>query len=95
MGIYRTQIEIVGDILDVTQDNTLDNDGASVTHIIRKANVSHGRVSKILKNLVSQGLLEQVNSDRAGKYKISISGREFLRAYKTFSNFVDDFGLTI
>ena len=95
MGIYRTQIEIVGDILDVTQDNTLDNDGASVTHIIRKANVSHGRVSKILKNLVSQGLLEQVNSDRASKYKISMTGREFLHAYRTFSNFVDDFGLTI
>ena len=95
MGIYRTQIEIVGDILDVTQNNTLDNDGASVTHIIRRANVSHGRVSKILKNLVSQGLLEQVNYDRMNKYKISMSGREFLRAYKTFSNFVDDFGLTI
>ena len=95
MGIYRTQIEIVGDILDVTQDNTLDNDGASVTHIIRKANVSHGRVSKILKNLVSQGLLEQVNSDRASKYKISMSGREFLQAYRTFSEFTDGFGLTI
>ena len=95
MGIYRTQIEIVGDILDVTQDNTLDNDGASVTHIIRKANVSHGRVSKILKNLVSQGLLEQVNSDRASKYKISMTGREFLQAYRTFSEFTDGFGLTI
>ena len=49
----------------------------------------------MLKTLVSQGLLEQVNSDRANKYKISMSGREFLQAYKTFSKFVDDFGLTI
>ena len=95
MGIYRTQLEIVGDVLFVAQENTLDNNGATVTHLIRKANIAHGRLSKMLKTLVSQGLLEQVNSDRANKYKISMSGREFLQAYKTFSKFVDDFGLTI
>ena len=95
MGTYRAQIEIVSDILDVAQENTFDSNGASVTHLVRCANISHGRLSKILENLVSQGLLEQVNSDRANKYKISLSGREFLQAYKTFSKFTDDFGLTI
>jgi len=95
MGMYRAQIVIVTDILDIAQENTLDNNGASVTHLIRRANISHGRLSKILKNLVSQGLLEQVNSDRANKYKISMSGREFLQAYKTFSEFTSGFGLTI
>ena len=95
MGMYRAQIVIVTDILDIAQENTLDNNGASVTHLIRRANISHGRLSKILKNLVSQGLLEQVNSDRANKYKISMSGREFLQAYRTFSEFTDGFGLTI
>ena len=53
------------------------------------------RLGKILENMVSQGLLEQVNSDRANKYKISVSGREFLEAYKTFSEFTSGFGLTI
>ena len=95
MGLYRTQIVIVTDILDVAQEDTFDKHGASVTSLIRKANISHGRLRKILKNLVSQGLLEQVNSDRASKYKISMSGREFLQAYKTFSEFTDGFGLTI
>ena len=95
MGVYRAQIAIVSDILDVAQENTFDNDGASVTHLVRRANISHGRLAKILKNLVSQGLLEQVNSDRACKYKISMSGREFLQEYKTFSKFTNDFGLTI
>ena len=95
MGIYRTQIVIVTDILDVAQQDTIEKNGATITHLIRKANISHGRLSKILKNLVSQGLLEQVNSDRASKYKISMSGREFLQAYKTFSEFTDGFGLTI
>ena len=95
MGLYRAQIAIVSDILNVAQENTFENNGASVTHLVRRANISHGRLRKILKNLVSQGLLEQVNSDRANKYKISMSGREFLQAYKTFSEFTDGFGLTI
>ena len=95
MGTYRAQIAIVTDILNVAEENTIDNDGASVTRLIRQANISHGRLSKILKTLVSQGLLEQVNSNRANKYKISMSGREFLQAYKTFSEFTDGFGLTI
>ena len=63
MGLYRAQIAIVSDILDVAQENTFDNNGASITHLIRRANISHGRLSKILKNLVSQGLLEQVDAE--------------------------------
>ena len=95
MGIYRTQIVIVTDILDVVETDTFVNDGASITHLIRRANISHGRLSKILKNLVSQGLLEEVDATKASKYRISMSGREFLQAYKTFSEFTDGFGLTI
>jgi len=95
MGTYRTHISIVGQILDSTMDEIDEKDGANITHLIRKANVSHGRLSKILNNLVSQGLLEQVNSERTCRYKISTNGREFLLAYKTFRNFSEDFGLTI
>ena len=95
MGTYRTHISIVGQILDSTTGDIDEDVGANVTHLIRKANVSHGRLSKILNNLVSQGLLEQVNSERSCRYKISMSGREFLSAYKTFRNFSEDFGLTI
>ena len=95
MAIYRTHISIVGQILDSTTGEIDEDDGASITHLIRKANISHGRLSKILNNLVSQGLLEQINSERSCRYKISVSGREFLSAYKTFRNFSEDFGLTI
>ncbi|TMR63825.1 winged helix-turn-helix domain-containing protein, partial [Streptococcus pseudopneumoniae] len=66
-----------------------------VTYLIRKANISHVRISRILKNLVSQGLLEQVDSDNACRYKISTSGREFLQAYHSFTKFAENFGLTI
>ena len=92
---HRTQIKIIGEILDTTTSEIDEHEGTTITHIIRKANISHGRLSTILNTLVSQGLLEQVNSKRAWRYKISPSGREFLVAYKTFREFSDDFGLTI
>ena len=95
MGGHRTQIKIVGEILDTTMQEIDEQEGITVTHIIKNANISHGRLSRKLKNLVAQGLLEQVNSKRSYRYKISPSGREFLLAYKTFREFSDDFGLTI
>ena len=55
MGIYRKQIEIVGDILYAAEELTIDQNGASITRLIQKANISHSRISKILTNLVSHG----------------------------------------
>ena len=94
-AIYRTHMKIIGDILITTRDNLPDEQGASITYLIRKANISHSRISKILGILVSQGLLEQTNSSGTFKYKISNVGREFLQAYNTFNRFADSFGLTI
>ena len=95
MAECRTHMKIIGDILATTRDDLQDEDGATVTYLIRKANISHSRISRILKTLVSQGLLEQVDSRGSNKYKISSSGREFLQAYYTFTNFADNFGLSI
>ena len=95
MGEYRTQMKIIGDILSTTRDDLQDEDGATVTYLIRKANISHSRISTLLKTLVSQGLLEQVDSRRACKYRISMTGKDFLKEYRTFSEFTDNFGLTI
>lgn len=92
---YRPHMKIIGDILSTTRDDLDSDEGASVTYLIRKANVSHTRISKILSNLVSQGLLEQVDSQGTFRYKISSNGREFLVAYQTFSRFAENFGLVI
>ncbi len=94
-AVYRTHMSIIGDILATTRDDAPDETGASVTYLIRKANVSHNRISKILETLVQQGLLEQMTSERACKYKISEKGREFLQAYRGFREFADTFGLRI
>jgi len=95
MAEYRTHMRIIGDILSTTRDDLRDEDGATVTYLIRKANISHSRISRILKTLVSQGLLEQIESQGSNKYRISQTGRDFLQAYKTFTNFADNFGLNI
>jgi len=88
-------MSIIGDILSTTRDEVPDETGASVTYLIRKANISYGRISRILETLVQQGLLEQTSSDRACKYKISPRGREFLQAYRGFREFAENFGLRI
>ncbi len=62
MAEYRTHMKIIGDILATTRDDLQDEDGATVTYLIRKANISHSRISRILKTLVSQGLLERSDS---------------------------------
>ena len=95
VSTYRPHMKIIGDILSTTRDDLDSIEGASVTYLIRKANVSHTRISKILSNLVSQGLLEQVDSQGTFRYKISSNGREFLIAYQTFSRFAENFGLVI
>ena len=71
MTEHRTQIKIVGEILDTAMHEIDEHEGTTITHIIREANISHGRLSTILNNLVSQGLLEQVNSKRSYRYKTS------------------------
>lgn len=92
---YRTHIKIVNDVLSTADDGMQCYDGATVTYLIRNANVSHSRITKILELLVAQGLLEQVKSKRTKKYRVSTTGRQFLEQYRTFEKFSENFGLSI
>jgi len=85
----------LGTYYQLQEDDLQDEDGATVTYLIRKANVSHSRISTLLKTLVSQGLLERGDHQGSNRYKISQSGREFLQAYNSFTKFADNFGLNI
>jgi len=70
-------MEVIGNILTTTRDYADSDECTGITHLIRRVNISHGRISTILNNLVSQGLLEQVNSERSCKYKISHQEKNF------------------
>ncbi|MEO9321564.1 MAG: winged helix-turn-helix domain-containing protein [Nitrososphaera sp.] len=92
---YRTHVSIIADVLATAKEYSYEgyDNGASVTHLIRKANVPHQRLSMIVSQLKQSGLLQEVPSQ--SKYKISERGLEFLNAYNNFKGFAESFGLKV
>lgn len=88
-------MQIVGDVLIAARDNVADGGGSPVTQMARHANLPHGRLKCVLETLVSKGLLEQAPSSRSRRYRLSDSGREFLAAYRTFSEMAEGLGLNL
>ena len=90
---YRTHVSIIADILSTAKQYSYEgyDSGATVTHLIRKANVPHQRLSLIVLTLMQSGLLYEDSS----KYRISEKGMEFLKAYSDFKGFADTFGLRV
>lgn len=93
--VYRTHVRIIADILNTARDYSDNGNGVSITVLIRRANVSYGRITKILGRLIDVGLLEEMPEDKSCKYKISERGMEFLKVYSNFHDFVESFGLKI
>jgi predicted transcriptional regulator len=58
---YRSEMGIMGDILDVTADG--GRSGVIVSAISRKANLSHYAVLDKCEKLVEAGLVESVKND--------------------------------
>ena len=90
---YRTHVSIIADILLTAKQCSYEgyDDGATVTYLIRQANVPHQRLSSIVSLLTKSGLLYEESS----KYKVSEKGIEFLQAYTEFKGFSEGFGLKV
>jgi len=90
---YRTHVSIIADILSTAKQYSYEgyDSGATVTHLIRNANVPHQRLSSIISRLTQSGLLYEDSS----KYRISEKGIEFLKAYGEFREFAETFGLRV
>ncbi len=86
---YRTHVSIIADILSTVKEGY--NGGATVTLLIRKANVPHARLSSMVSLLTQSGLLYEDSA----KYRISEKGMEFLKAYNEFKGFAEGFGLKV
>jgi predicted transcriptional regulator len=95
MAQYRTQVKIIADVLITARDLNSEGEGVGVTALLRKANMSYGRISKLLSELVGSGLLEELSVDKASKYVITTKGRQFLMAYQSFEDFAQSFGLRL
>jgi len=92
---YRTHVSIIADVLATAKEFSYEgfDNGATVTHLIRKANVPYQRLSTIVTQLKQSGLLQEVPS--RSKYKISERGLEFLNAYNNFKGFAESFGIKV
>ena len=93
MAPYRTSMQIVGDILAATEES--GQKGVKTTTLISKANLSHSRLSKLLSNLIGNGLVNRIEYDGRNTFVITQKGRQYLESYQKFSTIAESFGLEI
>ena len=91
MVSYRTSMQIVADLLTVTQQS--GQDGIKTTSLLTKANLSHSRLSKFLANLTGAGLINKIEFDGKNTFVITTKGRQYLDSYVKFSSIAESFGL--
>ena len=88
---YRSEMGIMGDILDVTQNG--GQQGVIVSAISRRANLSHYAVLDKCEKLINAGLVETKREDRNRKFRITEKGLEFFQEFKTFQNLLESMNL--
>ncbi len=93
MDSYRTSVQIVSDLLVATEQSGLE--GIKTTHLLTKANLSHSRLTKFIKNLTGAGLINKIEYDGKNVFVITAKGRQYLESYKQFSNLAGSFGLEL
>ena len=93
MAPYRSSIQIVADLLDATQLS--GQEGIKTTSLLTKANLSHSRLSKFLKNLTGAGLINKIEFDGRNTFVITSKGRQYLDSYSKFSDMANSFGLEL
>ena len=71
------------------------SEGLQITNLIQKANISHSRLQKLIKNLSGSGLINKIEYDNKSTFIITEKGRLFLEEYKKFSGFAGSFGLEL
>jgi len=87
----RSALKIHLDILETVRD-----EGPSKsTKIMLTVKLSHERFVKYLKDLVSQGLLEENRDSVSKSYTLTTKGLEFVNKLKEVEDFVAAFGLAI
>ena len=93
MVAYRTSMQIIADLLTVTQDSGME--GIRTTSLLTKANLSHIRLGKFLENLTGAGLVNRIEFDGKHTFVITPRGRQYLESYRRFSSIAESFGLEL
>jgi len=88
---YRSEMGIMGDILDVTMDG--GREGVIISAISRKANLSHYAVLDKCEKLVTAGLVDSVKNERNRLFMITEKGLEFFQEFRRFQGLVESMNL--
>ena len=88
---YRSEMGIMGDILDVTMEG--GRSGVIVSAISRKANLSHYAVLDKCEKLVNAGLVDSIKTERNRVYMITVKGLEFFQEFRRFQNLIESMNL--
>ena len=90
---YRTSMQIVADVLIVTEQT--GQEGIKTTSLLTKANLSHSRLEKFVKNLTGAGLINKIVFDGRHTFVITEKGKQYLESYQKFSDLAGSFGLEL
>ena len=90
---YRNSMQIMSAVLENV--DYAGTEGLGITQIIRKSNLSHIRLQKLIENLTGSGLINKIEFDKKSTFVITEKGRLFLEEYKKFSDFAGSFGLEL
>ena len=93
MVTYRDSSQIVADLLTTTEQ--FGQEGIKITHLLRKANLSHSRFTKFVENLTWAGLINKIEYDGKRTFVITPKGRQYLESYQKFSDIAESFGLEL
>ena len=93
MVVYRTSMQIVADLLVATDQ--CGQEGIKTTSLLTKANLSHSRLEKFVKNLTGAGLINKIEFDWKHTFFITEKGRQYLESYQKFSDLAGSFGLEL
>jgi len=88
---YRSEMGIMGDILDVTMEG--GRNGVIVSAISRKANLSHYAVLDKCEKLVEAGLVDSVKNDRNRLFMMTEKGVRFFQEFRRFQSLVESMNL--
>lgn len=86
----RSQVEIVGDMLFAIQEK---RGRIKPTHLMYKANLSHGQLKSYLEELIEKELVEEIPNERNNNYVlITEKGCKFLEKLMEMKQFERSFG---